>query len=335
MFKYLITPVLWLLCLCAQAEIKKWQDEKGRWHFSDALRSFTDNAQQNLQPSSARKHISLPAKATLTLLNSAHGQFYHYQGRSAKTQLKIVLLNHGMFAEHKTEFVAARQMLEPWQEFADQNGLTLVAPVFDNAAFAVTEDTSKDGGYRGLWGRDINADDFVHEIIDTYQALDPNYDGRFYLVGHSAGAQFANRYLVRHAERVIAAAYSAPAWLALPDEKLKWPLGMGERKYQQNWQGRALDKAIHVIPSPNWWLKAAQIPGALVVGENDLKPMRHVENIGGDDHVARAKYWVASMEAFAKRNGMTSAHQLILLPGVGHDYPKLVPAMQNFIRAHL
>lgn len=322
-----------LLSVSAQANIKKWQDAKGQWHFEDD-KSAINHPSKAVSPQArpAAPSAAVLPKGQLILRDTSHGTFYHYQGRSAGAQLKLLVINHGMFSEKKDEFIAAKQMLEPWFTFADEYGATHIAPVFDNSAFAVTKHDSADGGYRGLFGRDINADEFLHEIIAQYENSVKNYDGRFYLIGHSAGAQFANRYSVRHPQRVIAAAYSAPAWFAFPDPKLRWPLGMGRRTYKQAWVGRSQDKLIDIQPQPSWWIHAAQIPCAVVVGEKDLEPLRHVEHVGGDNHVERAKYWVASMNKFAAERGVKSTQHLVLVANTGHEYQKLAPALQNFIR---
>ncbi|MFO1369448.1 MAG: DUF4124 domain-containing protein [Marinagarivorans sp.] len=341
MLRLLLLTCLIALATSAQAEIKKWQDEKGRWHFADDPAAKLNARQNNSasEPTAQNKETNQPPETktsnAIALNKTAHGNYYLYKGRNAARTLKILVLAHGMFSERKTEFIAAQQMLEPWINFADEQGLTLVAPVFDNAAFAVTQKASGDGGYRGLFGRDMPADEYLHEIIAEFQSRNQEYDGRFYLVGHSAGAQFANRYLIRHASRVIAATYSAPAWLAFPDKNLKWPLGMGRRTYSQNWEGRSVDQKFDIQPSPDWWLSAAAVPSLLIVGDQDTTPIRHVDNIGGDNHVLRAQFWVSSMQEFAKNSGVRCNAQFKLVPNVGHDYKKLVPDMQQFIKSYL
>ncbi len=335
LMKYLFLTLL-CICYCTSAEIQKWQDTNGVWHFSNDVRITKPNTMENKPDKISEKTESIVReKGKLILKDVAHGHYYQYIGRATNKKLQIIVINHGMFGKKKTEFIAAQQMIEPWFDFADKNGLTLIAPVFDNSAFSVTSDEVSDGGYRGLFGRDINADDFLHKIIAEYEAMDRSYDGRFYLVGHSAGAQFSNRYMVRHPGRVIAAAYSAPAWFALPDPNLKWPFGMGRRKFTEKWMGRALDKSIDISPETNWWIKAAQIPTGIIVGELDLSPIRHKVGAGGDNHVDRAKFWVSSMEDFALKHGVKSNQQLIIVPNVGHRYEKLVMNLQNFISKYI
>lgn len=194
---------------------------------------------------------------------------------------------------------------------------------------------ARNGGYRGLFGRHVGADDFLHEIIRKYQMANSSYDGRFYLSGHSAGAQFANRYLVRYPERVIAAAFTAPAWFAQPSKEHKWPYGMGNRKFTAQWPGEHFAKKINIRPVTKGWLLATQRPIAVVVGELDLKKIRHVNGIGGDTHVARAKHWVKAMNEYARQFGRQSSVELILKPNIGHNYGKLARLCQAFLTKHI
>src|ERR1700690_3860926 len=54
----------------------------------------------------------------------------------------------------------------------------------------------------------------------------PRFSGQFSLHGHSAGAQFAARYLVTHPSRLEAVVLSAPGAYPFPDPALPWPNGM-------------------------------------------------------------------------------------------------------------
>lgn len=324
---------LLLASYVVHADIQKWQDKNGVWHFSNQKRSVSQiKTEYKSEVSELPFKENLPAeKGSLTIQEVTHGRYYKYVGRNPSEKIRVIIINHGMFGKGKTEVVAAKQMIEPWFDLANKYGLTLIAPIFEDEAFSVTLAGAGNGGYRGLFGRDVNADDFLHEIIADYKSSVAQYDGRFFLVGHSAGAQFSNRYMVRHPERVIAAAYSAPAWFALPDPNLKWPLGMGRKKYIERWPGRALNKQIDITPNVSGWVKAVQIPTAIVVGELDLELLRHEENLGGDNHVERAKFWLASTNSFSRRHGVRNNQKLILVPSVGHEYRKLNPELKKFI----
>lgn len=325
-----------IICsLSVSAGIYKWTDSQGRVH-------FTDKPPKNIQSSASlvndeeKKAQKLASEQDRIVLKSvAYGQYHQYIAQDAMEKLTILVVNHGMFSEKETAVEASYNTLKLWRKFADEHKLILIAPVFDNENYAATVNGAGNGGYRGLYGRKVGADVFLHEIIDEYKAAKKGYDGRFYLYGHSAGAQFANRYLVRHPHRVIATSFSAPAWFSLPSNKHKWPLGMAKRQYTVYWPGDAVGQEIDIRPQASTWLDATQIPVEVVVGELDLEKMRHVEGIGGDTHVDRAKFWVDSMNEFAQEHGRTGNVRLNVVSGVGHNYGKLARVSQMFFAQQL
>jgi poly(3-hydroxybutyrate) depolymerase len=317
------------------ANVYKWTDEKGRVHFTDKppknnqpVVALADDANKKLQKLASEQ-------GSITLKAVAHGQFHQYIAQGALDKFTVLVVNHGMFKDPETAVEASYNTLKLWRRSADEHKLILVAPVFDNENYAATVKGAGNGGYRGLFGRKVGADDFLHEIVNEYQTANKSYDGRFYLYGHSAGAQFANRYLVRHPHRVIASSFSAPAWFSLPSNKHKWPLGMAKRQYTAHWPGEIVGQAIDVRPQSSTWLAATQIPIEVVVGELDLDKMRHVDGIGGDTHVDRAKFWVESMNKFAQEHAQTGNVQLNIVSGVGHNYGKLARVSQKFFAREL
>ena len=135
--------------------------------------------------------------------------------RSVNQSSDLLVVCHGVFSDGTAEHAAAA-CTKIWTRFAESERVIIVAPAFDNKNFAASRAGAL-GGYRSLVGRQVGADEFLHEVIAVYEKLNPKYNGQFLLFGHSAGGQFANRYVVRHPERIIAALISSPAWFAFPD----------------------------------------------------------------------------------------------------------------------
>lgn len=312
------------------AEIFKWTDAQGRVHFTDKPPKNNQASVALADDRTGRTDNLETEQGRITLKSVSHGQYHQYVAKNALEKFTVLVVNHGMFSEKETAVEASYNTLKLWRKFADEHKLIVIAPVFDNENYAATVKGAGNGGYRGLYGRKVGADIFLNEIIDRYKAVDTSYDGRFYLYGHSAGAQFANRYLVRHPHRVIATSFSAPAWFSLPSSEHRWPLGMGSRQYTAHWPSESVGQAIDIRPLASTWLAATQIPVEVVVGELDLEKMRHVEGIGGDTHVDRAKFWVESMNKFAQDHGRTGLVRLNVVSGVGHNYGKLARVSQQF-----
>ena len=67
------------------------------------------------------------------------------------------------------------------------------------------------------------------------------------------------------------------------------------------------------------------MPSLLIVGDQDTTPIRHVNNIGGDNHVLRAQFWVKQHAGICQNSGVRCNAQFKLVPNVGHDYKKISP----------
>lgn len=81
---------------------------------------------------------------------------------------------------------------------------------------------------------------YVNRLVDrSASPLIPGFDGRFLLHGHSAGGQFAARYLVTHPSRLRGVILSAPSTYPFPDPTVVWPNGMGATKRDAQSGGRA------------------------------------------------------------------------------------------------
>jgi len=259
-----------------------------------------------------------------------HGVFFQYIPRSVKPTSKLLVVCHGVFSEGTAER-AASACLKTWTRFAESERVILVAPAFDNENYAASRAGAL-GGYRSLVGRHVGADEFLHEIINVYKQSNPKYDGRFILFGHSAGGQFANRYVVRYPERIIAALISSPAWFAFPDPDQRWPYGTQPRKGNFKWGNTSERVLIDERPDPDTWLQASQKPIMVIVGELDTKELKPGS---GKTHVSQATKWVKDMNSLAKENRKRGSVKLFVVPRTQHNYGQLSRAGMPFLKSVL
>ncbi len=334
--RFIVGVIFTLVVNTCLAEIYQWRDSSGNLHFSDTPPKEQNTSFDKLSIDDSRENVLfenlLKDKGKRVLKKVNGGNFYQYVPRNIDRAFAIVVVNHGMFADTENAKDAAYAASRRWQRFSEETGAIVIAPVFDNHQYAATKDGPQNWGYRGLFGRNIDADEFLNEIISYYEKANKFYDGKIFLSGHSAGAQFANRYLVKHPRRIHAAAFSAPAWFALPSYEHQWPNGMQRRHRIIRWAGDYKEKTIDIRPDPQGWIMAAQLPVTVVVGEHDLRRIRHVDGVGGDTHVARATYWVESMNQFASSNGYNGSVKLNIVEGVGHNFGKLAAVCQDVMR---
>lgn len=256
------------------------------------------------------------------------GSFRYIPKREA---VGILVLAHGQPKGRDVQDIPglARRFAERWAPFAEEHGLVLLAPIFDDENFDSVEGTHG-GGYRALYGRQVAADRYVEAIVERSRELLPaTWDGRFVLYGHSAGGQFASRYAVRHPERIRALLVSAAGQFAMPDPQAAWPNGMAPLSRSIRWK-TGEPQSIRIQSDPATWLRAATAyPTTVVVGSNDTEPQTAREGHTSLLRTDRAAQWVADMNQFARRKKADGQLKLVVVPGVGHDSAGLTPAAQS------
>jgi pimeloyl-ACP methyl ester carboxylesterase len=226
----------------------------------------------------------------------------------------------------------AEAAVKRWTAFAEAHRAVLVAPAFGGLDF---------GGYRALFGRRIDADDFVNAMVDEIGGEHiPDFGGRFSLHGHSAGAQFAARYLVTHPERLEAVVLSAPGAYPWPDPTLPWPDGMApvvrDELSGSAADGKAAGQAAGAIfaPRQTGWLDAASdVFVTVLVGSRDTDPQPEEPGQRGSTRIERASKWVSSMHRHARESGRTPAIQLVQAEGLDHNEAGMaIPAQEILAR---
>lgn len=232
-----------------------------------------------------------------------------------KDPIRVLVLAHGFPWPDGTQSedalaAYAREDATRWGAFAEQTHSIILVPAFGGRSFP---------RYREMAGRELGPDEFVNRLIDGPVAgLIPRFDGRFNLHGHSAGAQFAARYLVAHPERLNQVILSAPSTYPMPDATVAWPFGMGKG-------GR--------VPGPERWLQAAtEVSVTVLIGSCDTEERPPAAGQLGASRLARAKSWVAAMHGLAESRGRKSPIRLVEISGLGHDEAAMaVPAQSIFI----
>lgn len=246
-----------------------------------------------------------------------HGRYVQYVPRDCGEGWRMAVLVHGMLGLDEDAVDVARRFIERWTSAADEHNIILVAPAFDQKNFGGRRGPG--GGYRGLFGREIGADAFVNEIVDQYKALSTEYDGRFYLYGHSAGGQFVSRYVVRHPRRVIAAVISAAGTYAFPNPEVAWTNGMKPLVRSMRWPGSDETRHISITPDPTGWVEAATLPITVVVGTEDTGLLPGIDGQEGKTRIQRARRWVRAMNRLARERERTGRVRVVLVEGVGHN----------------
>jgi pimeloyl-ACP methyl ester carboxylesterase len=255
-------------------------------------------------------------------LRTRHGRYVQYIPRTLREPAAVLLLVHGTPGSEETALEVAEDFAAGFISIAKRKGLILLAPAFDQRNFGGR--AGPGGGYRGLFGREIGADEFVNEIVARSEASVPTFDGTFYLYGHSAGGQFVSRYAVLHPGRLRAAVISAAGSYAFPNPQAAWADGMLPLQRMMAWDGDVESKAVDIRPDPNGWLEAAQLPITVLVGDGDDTEMFQSPTQKGTSMKDRARCWVEQMNALAESHGKVGRVRLVIAPAAGHDSRELL-----------
>jgi poly(3-hydroxybutyrate) depolymerase len=253
------------------------------------------------------------------------GTFYTYVPTTALQEPEILVLIHGTPPQNDTAEANAHYYATNWIDFAEKNGLVLIAPVFNQEDFSSRLGDHAMSGYRGLFGREIGADDWVLRLVKAHQQTFGMREQPFYLYGHSAGGQFTGRFLVTHPEWIKKAVITSAATYPQPDPELAWPFGMGELHADIEWD-EATIKHVDVVPDKDKWLAATQRPLTVIVGLNDMGelPSALIPGQKGKNRLSIGRNWVQAMALFAETNGLESQLQFELIPGRGHSMSGLM-----------
>lgn len=205
----------------------------------------------------------------------------------------------------------AEEIADTLYEPADRAGTVLIVPVFD-------EENFHDFQRLGRHGRGHRADLALIKILDAVGTRLGIGTQHVFLYGNSGGGQFVHRFAMAHPERVRQYVISAPGWYTAPDLNAPFPYGFKPIP--------ALDGVTFDIE------KFLKIPACVLIGADDkhrdasLNQSSRVDTTQGLTRLARAKWWTETVTTAARWRGIDTRIDLIVMPGVGHDYTDMVAA---------
>ena len=262
-------------------------------------------------------------------MEDVYGTYFAYLPTSNPQDPEILVLVHGTPPDDETPEANAKYYLSSWMDFAEEHGYLLIAPAFNQQDFSSRRGDHAMSGYRGLFGREIGADEWVLRLVRAHQAVYGSEDQPFSMYGHSAGGQFTARFLVTHPDTIKKAVISAAATYPQPNTAVAWPFGMGELHTDIQWDSDTI-KHVDIVPNQQKWLTATQIPLTVIVGLNDTSqlPEDLIPGQRGRNRFTIARNWVQDMAEFAAANGLESRFKIEIIPGRGHSMSGLMPYSQ-------
>lgn len=245
----------------------------------------------------ANKH---PTQQVLHLrLDQDSAQLYFLYLPSANlSEAPVLVCVHGISRN-------AEEQIQGFSDYAEANGVILVAPVFDAARFPDYQRLGRSGkGQRA----DLMLATILAEVGHRIGVDIP----RISLFGYSGGAQFAHRFMMAYPERINAVVVAAAGWYTFPDPECRYPRGTAATEY--------------VTGMPFDLDRFLQIPVCALVGEHDiirdstLRSSPNLERQQGLTRKERAHRWIRAMRATAKEREHSTLYYFELLPKTGHCF---------------
>jgi len=238
----------------------------------------------------------------LPIVILSHGSVVTYDPNNPSNDVFNLPVTGGTCTESSGEYPARKfycdgtnfpnNLAGEWKQFADENEVLLICPLFDSVNFGsctggsnCPSDNKGFAGYRGMLGRhrdtllnprmQTDPDAFVNQIIDRFYGAYPSFfDRRALHLGHSAGGQFLSRYIVTHPDRVAAAVLSSAGTVARPNPEVPWQNGQGPQQfYDIAWSNptSSTTRTMSFSPFRDAWVEIAKSPVMVSVGRCEVQ----------------------------------------------------------------
>ncbi len=212
----------------------------------------------------------------------------------------------------------AERYRDKFAAFGKEHGAIIMAPLFP-ANISGPGDLS---GYKRIRFDGIAYDKVLLSMIDEVRAQFP-VDDRFLMHGFSGGGHFTHRFLYAHPGKLSGAAIGAPGIVTLLDDRHDWPIGT------RDFAG--------LFGAPPDRGAIARVPVQIAVGDQDTETWE-ISLSPGDDWWQPGAEWqeraTRIVRAGRLRDSLAEAGcevRFDLVPGIGHDGGKVVPAVQQWM----
>ncbi len=230
---------------------------------------------------------------------------HYFAPANAKPDAEILFVLHGRNRDPEN-------YLRAWTGAARAAGMVLLAPEYDENRFEGAREYNLGGvqDERGEWRpRQAWTFHYIEQAFDEFLARSGRTAQAYSLYGHSAGAQFIQRYMLfMPAGRVSQAICANAGWYTFPTRRAEWPYGLDDAPVSEA-QLRA------------YFAK----PLVVLLGDQDqdveADGLRRTEeaNAQGPNRYARGRAFFETARREADRLGVPFAWELRIARGVAHD----------------
>ena len=244
------------------------------------------------------KQLARGVTLKMTMINNPEQVYYMYIPRAACKTSSVFVTVHGVQR-------MAKEQIDAFIPFAEQYGITMIAPLFLKNRFP-------DYQRLGLGGKGRRADLVFEEILDEVSLLTGINTKTMYSFGFSGGGQFVHRYAMTRPERVKRMVLAAPGWYTFPDMDRKYPYGIAR---SGGMRGVSMEAN-----------KFLNIPASVLVGEKDnirdrqLRKGERIDLQQGRNRIERGETWIKAMEKSCHSHGIHTQYKFQILANSNHSF---------------
>ncbi|BDT72558.1 hypothetical protein os4_20990 [Comamonadaceae bacterium OS-4] len=259
---------------------------------------------------SAYAHDALVAGQPGSFVFTPEGYFegkpltvHYYKAMRAGPDAKVLIAIHG--AERNAKYAR-----DNWLGFAEQHGLVVLAPEFDQARFSTRlfNMANLEDGDRGHWSFQL-----VEGLFESVRVSEHLNAQTYMLFGHSAGAQFVHRFMeltdkpkVSIAVAANAGSYTLPVYPGPWDDG--FPYALNEKVVTPDQLRQVFArKLVVLLGEEDTHTDAANLPAA------------RQAKAQGANRWERGHTFFERATAQARKLDTPFAWQLRTVPGVGHN----------------
>ena len=231
---------------------------------------------------------------------------WYFLPDAADFHTPILFVMHGVKRD-------AERYRDEWIPMANKHGFMIVSPEFSRVDFPKDSDYSQGSVVDSLGKprpRDETAFSFIEPIFDRVKLETNNRSSSYQLYGHSAGAQFAHRFLYFEPNTRVSRVVAANAgWWTLPDNTIDFPFGL---KGAPGVTNEVLEAVL-------------RRPLVVLLGTKDVDPNDVNLNKSqgamqqGEHRFARGNTFYESGQSQAKAKGIKIEWTLSTAPGIAHS----------------
>lgn len=235
---------------------------------------------------------------------------FTYRPASVGPEAPIMIVMHGVNRD-------ADRYRDEWIAVADRAGLIVAAPEFDADRFAGSQGYNL-GGMPAPAG--VSAFSAIEPLFEKLKERSGSLAGRYYLYGHSAGAQFVHRFLYAVPDARVEQAFAANAgWYTTPRHDRRFPYGLAGSGITDPMLKRALTRPLTIL-----------------LGREDTETGSNLRSTPeaaeqGANRLERGRSFYASADRAAGELGIPLAWRMIEVPDAGHRNAQMAWAVPELL----